>query len=176
MSWRSSADPGRERGDRRRVALLGSTGSIGRQAVDVLEGHPDLFDVIALAAGSGGATLAEQAGRLRPRVVALADQPALAGLDLPAGTERAGGADALERLATRDDVDLVVVATGGVVSLRPVIAALRAGKVVATANKETLVAGGHLVMPLARDLAARRATADPRDPYATALAWLRPID
>ena len=59
-------------------------------------------------------------------------------------------------LATRDDVDLVVVATGGVVSLRPVLAALAAGKVVATANKETLVAGGHLVMPLARELAAAR--------------------
>ena len=67
--------------------------------------------------------------------------------------------DALEQFATRDDVDLVVVATGGIVSLRPVLAALRAGKVVATANKETLVAGGHLVMPLARALAARARTA-----------------
>ena len=64
-----------------------------------------------------------------------------------------------EALATRDDVDLVVVATGGVVSLRPVLAALAAGKVVATANKETLVAGGHLVMPLARR-ARRRARGD----------------
>jgi 1-deoxy-D-xylulose-5-phosphate reductoisomerase len=62
------------------------------------------------------------------------------------------------------------------VSLRPVIAALTAGKIVATANKETLVAGGHLVMPLARQLAARAATADARDPYASPLAWLRPID
>jgi 1-deoxy-D-xylulose-5-phosphate reductoisomerase len=59
------------------------------------------------------------------------------------------------RWRLRDDVDLVVVGSGGVVSLRPVLAALRAGKVVATSNKETLVAGGHLVMPLARDLAAR---------------------
>ena len=100
-----------------------------------------------------------------------------AGLDLPAGTERVGGADALETLATRDDVDLVIVATGGVVSLRPVLAALRAGKVVATANKETLVAGGHLVMPLAarpRARPSRRTT--PGDPYASPLAWLRPID
>ncbi len=79
-------------------------------------------------------------------------------------------------LATRDDVDLVIVATGGVVSLRPVLAALRAGKVVATANKETLVAGGHLVMPLARDLAATVAATDPGDAYASPLAWLRPID
>ena len=67
-------------------------------------------------------------------------------------------------------------ATGGVVSLRPVLAALRAGKVVATANKETLVAGGHLVMPLARERAAARAASRPGDPYASPLAWLRPID
>jgi 1-deoxy-D-xylulose-5-phosphate reductoisomerase len=86
------------------------------------------------------------------------------------------GPRALETLATRDDVELVIVATGGLVSLRPVIAALAAGKVVATANKETLVAGGHLVMPAARSLAARRAAVDPRDPYASPLAWLRPID
>ena len=79
-------------------------------------------------------------------------------------------------LATREDVDLVVVGTGGIVSLVPVIAALRAGKVVATANKETLVAGGHLVMPLARALAADVAATSPTDPLASPLAWLRPID
>jgi 1-deoxy-D-xylulose-5-phosphate reductoisomerase len=73
-------------------------------------------------------------------------------------------------------VDLVVVATGGVDSLRPVLAALRAGKVVATANKETLVAGGHLVMPEARRLAAERAAERAGDPFASPLAWLRPID
>jgi 1-deoxy-D-xylulose-5-phosphate reductoisomerase len=73
-------------------------------------------------------------------------------------------------------VDLVVVGTGGIVSLRPVLAALAGGKVVATANKETLVAGGHLVMPLARALAARRGEQDPRDALASPLAWLRPID
>jgi len=160
----------------RRVALLGSTGSIGRQTVEVLAAHPDAFTVVALAAGSNAGLLGEQAGRLRPRAVALGDAAALAGLDLPSAVERVGGADALEALATRDDVDVVIVATGGVVSLRPVLAALRAGKVVATANKETLVAGGHLVMPLARDLASAVAATDHGDPYASALAWLRPID
>jgi 1-deoxy-D-xylulose-5-phosphate reductoisomerase len=158
------------------VALLGSTGSIGRQTVEVLAAHPDAFTVVALAAGSNAALIAEQAGRLRPMAVALGADAALAGLELPDGTERVGGSDALEALATRDDVDLVIVATGGVVSLRPVLAALRAGKVVATANKETLVAGGHLVMPVARELAATVAAAEPGDPYANALAWLRPID
>jgi 1-deoxy-D-xylulose-5-phosphate reductoisomerase len=87
-----------------------------------------------------------------------------------------GGPDALEELATRPDVDLVVVGTGGLVSLAPVLAALTAGKVVATANKETLVAGGHLVMPLARGLAAAIAADRPGDPFASPLAWLRPID
>jgi 1-deoxy-D-xylulose-5-phosphate reductoisomerase len=167
--------PGRD-GGRRRVALLGSTGSIGRQAIDVLSRRPDAFEVVALAAGSDGARLADQARLVRPAAVAMADERALAGLELPAGVERVGGSAALEALATRDDVDLVVVGTGGMVSLRPVIAALRAGKVVATANKETLVAGGHLVMPLARGLAGAIDATDPMDPYASPLAWLRPID
>ena len=158
------------------MALLGSTGSIGRQAVDVLAAHPDAFRVVALATGSNAGLLLEQAARLRPTAIAIKDAAALAGLDLPPGTERVAGPDALESLATRDDVDLVVVATGGIVSLRPVLAALRAGKVVATANKETLVAGGHLVMPLARALAADVAVRRPADPYASPLAWLRPID
>ena len=158
--------------ERRRVALLGSTGSIGRQAVDVLGAHLDAFEVVALATGANGPLLAEQAARLRPRVVALADEMTITALELPPGIERDGGPDALVRLATRDDVDLVVVATGGVVSLGPVLAALEAGKVVATANKETLVAGGHLVMPLARGLAAT--ASDPQ--FANPLAWLRPID
>ena len=148
------------RDDRAGVAVLGSTGSIGRQALDVLDALRDRFRVVALAAGRNASLLEEQAARHGARVTALAaDDPAV-----------------LEALATRDDVDLVVVGTGGVVSLRPVLAALAAGKVVATANKETLVAGGHLVMPAARALAARTASANPHDPLASPLGWLRPID
>lgn len=162
-----------EQGGRLGVALLGSTGSIGRQAVDVLARHPDRFRVVALAAGHNGSVLVEQSRSLRPAVVTLAtDEP----LDLPAGTVRVGGPDALLELATRQDVDLVVVGTGGMISLEPVLAALAAGKIVATANKETLVAGGHLVMPLARARAAEAATTDPVGPLASPLAWLRPID
>ncbi len=156
------------------VALLGSTGSIGRQVVDVLALHPERFRAVALAAGRNAGLLADQVARLRPAAVALADATAL--LELPTGSARVQGADALEGLATRDDVDLVVVGTGGIVSLRPVLAALAAGMVVATANKETLVAGGHLVMPLARALASEVAGTRPTDPLATPLAWLRPID
>jgi len=152
MSSRSSPE-------QRRVALLGSTGSIGRQVVDVVEAHPAAFRIVALATGSDRATLDAQAARHRPAVAVVGPTDA-----------------ALIELATRDDVDLVVIGTSGIVSLRPVLAALGAGKVVATANKETLVAGGHLVMPLARGLAARMSAADDRDPFASPLAWLRPID
>ena len=169
MSSRSSAD-----GRRLGVALLGSTGSIGRQAVEVLQAHPDRFRVVAVATGRNAAELEAQARRLRPEVVALADEAV--SLELPPGTARVAGDDALLELATRPDVDLVVVGTGGVVSLRPTLAALRAGKVVATANKETLVAGGHLVMAEARQRASERARADAADPLASPLAWLRPID
>jgi 1-deoxy-D-xylulose-5-phosphate reductoisomerase len=168
------SSPSRADRPRTRVALLGSTGSIGRQAVDVLEQHADRFRVVALASGRNADELGAQAARLRPAVVCLADDAAP--LELPAGTRRIGGADALEAIATREDVDLVVVGTGGVVSLRPVLAALRSGKVVATASKETLVAGGHLVMREARARAAERAATDPGDPLAVPLAWLRPID
>jgi 1-deoxy-D-xylulose-5-phosphate reductoisomerase len=152
MSSPSSPSP-------RGVALLGSTGSIGQQAVDVLLAHPDLFHVVALATGSNEAALEGQVARIRPLVSAVSTSDAT-----------------LVEFATRDDVDLVVVATGGIVSLRPVLAALRAGKVVATANKETLVAGGHLVMPEARRRAEAVAATLPTDPFASPLAWLRPID
>src|SRR5450759_3210475 len=158
-----------------RVALLGSGGSIGRQAVDVLLRHPDTFRVVALATGSQAQILEEQARQLRPAVVSLADERADARLELPTGTEFTGGPDALEAIATRPDVDLVIVATGGLVALRSVLAALEAGKIVATANKETLVAGGHLVMPLATSLAAA-AAGDAHHPLASPLGWLRPID
>ena len=163
-------------GRRLRIALLGSTGSIGRQAVDVIARDPS-FEVVGLATGRNATLLGEQARQLRPEVVVLADPAGRAGLgELPAGARLEIGGDALEALAGRLDLDLLVVGTGGMVSLRPVLAALRAGTVVATANKETLVAGGHLVMPLARGLAAARAAAGPRDHLASPLGWLRPID
>jgi 1-deoxy-D-xylulose-5-phosphate reductoisomerase len=155
MSFPRSAEPG----PRLRVAVLGSTGSIGTQTLDVLAAHPDMFEVLALAAGSNRELLAEQAGRFP-------DAISVVGAD----------GEALAEIASRPEVDLVVVATGGIISLRPVLAALAAGKVVATANKETLVAGGHLVMALARARAAERAATDPGSAYASPLAWLRPID
>jgi 1-deoxy-D-xylulose-5-phosphate reductoisomerase len=154
-------EPGDDRAvPRRRVAVLGSTGSIGTQTLDVLAAHPDAFEVVALATGRNEAALLEQGARFRPATAVLAgDDP-----------------ERLVEIASRPDVDLVVVATGGIVSLRPVLAALAAGKIVATANKETLVAGGHLVMAEARARAATVAAGQPDDPMASPLAWLRPID
>jgi 1-deoxy-D-xylulose-5-phosphate reductoisomerase len=167
----ADADP------RTRVAVLGSTGSIGRQALEVLRGLERDFEVVALGAGRDVEALATQIRAHRPRVVAVADGGARARLDVPASTVVDDSAEALVHLVQRDDVDLVVVGTGGMVSLRPVLAALSRGKVVATANKETLVAAGHLVMALARDRAAEVAAArGPADPFASPLAWLRPID
>ncbi len=154
-----SLPPSAERGRRLGVAVLGSTGSIGTQTLDVLGAHPDAFRVVALATGANRDALTAQAARFG------------------VATAVAGATGAtLADIATRDDVDLVVVATGGVVSLHSIVAALAAGKIVATANKETLVAAGHLVMPLARRLATARSAVDPTDPYASPLAWLRPID
>jgi 1-deoxy-D-xylulose-5-phosphate reductoisomerase len=172
MSLPRSTDLARPLG----VAVLGSTGSIGRQVIDVLVGLPDRFRIVALATGTNAVALSDQAARLRPAVVALDKAATGTALHLPFGTGQYNGPDALTELATRADVDLVVVGTGGVVSLGPVIAALGAGKVVATANKETLVAGGHLVMPLARELASGVAAERPGDPFGSPLAWLRPID
>ena len=160
MSSRWFADGGRVR-----VALLGSTGSIGRQTVEVLEAYADRFEVVALAAGRNTTELEVQVRRLRPAAVAIADDAT--DLDMPPGVTRVQGEDALVELATRSDVDLVIVGTGGVVSLRPTLAALRAGKVVATANKETLVAGGHLVMAEARAQAAARARRIPETRWRT---------
>ena len=153
------ASPSSGQGRPRGVALLGSTGSIGRQAIDVLVAHPEAFRAVALATGSNRAALDEQVALVHPQVAVVGPSD-----------------EALIEIATRDDVDLVVVATGGVVSLRPILAALRAGKPVATANKETLVAGGHLVMPEARRLAADVGGKDTTDPFAGPLAWIRPID
>src|SRR5439155_10933780 len=106
--------PGRRTG----VAILGSTGSIGRQAVEVLTTLPDQFRIVALAGHRDVRTLSEQARRVGPRVVGWTAPRAEVGApDLPPETDAIGGGDEiLEALATRPDVDLVVVATGGIVS------------------------------------------------------------
>ncbi|HZB71390.1 MAG TPA: 1-deoxy-D-xylulose-5-phosphate reductoisomerase [Acidimicrobiales bacterium] len=129
----------------RTVAVLGSTGSIGTQTLDVVRAAPGDYEVVALAAGSSVDALAEQAAELRPRVVALGD-PARAGElagRLPAGTDLVTGPDALAEVAVAADV--VVNAVVGFAGLPVTLAALRAGKTLALANKESLIAGGPVV-------------------------------
>jgi 1-deoxy-D-xylulose-5-phosphate reductoisomerase len=129
----------------RTVAVLGSTGSIGTQTLDVVRAAPGDYEVVALAAGSSVDALAEQAAELRPRVVALGD-PARAGElagRLPAGTDLVTGPGALAEVAVAADV--VVNAVVGFAGLPVTLAALQAGKTLALANKESLIAGGPVV-------------------------------
>ena len=133
-----------------RVAVLGSTGSIGRQAIEVAERHPDKVRIVALAANRSTEMLVEQAHRLGVRALAMAcEDAAPRDADLPSGAVCRTGAGAVTDLARGDDVDVVLNALVGAVGLRVSEAALRAGKRLALANKESLVVGGDLLMPLA---------------------------
>ncbi|MGC8463418.1 MAG: 1-deoxy-D-xylulose-5-phosphate reductoisomerase [Acidimicrobiales bacterium] len=127
------------------VSVVGSTGSIGRQAIEVVEAQPDRFDVVALAALRSTDLLAAQARRLRPQVVAVGDPalaPALAP-SLPRGTELVAGPDGLAEVATVADV--AVNGVVGFAGLPVTLAALRAGRRLALANKESIIAGGPVV-------------------------------
>ncbi|MBQ6332955.1 MAG: 1-deoxy-D-xylulose-5-phosphate reductoisomerase [Clostridia bacterium] len=128
---------------KKEVLLLGSTGSIGTQTVDVLKLHADRFSVIGLSCKSDVETLYAQAQALNPKYAA-AEVP-LDADRLPAGTEIFCGPDAAERLAEAADADVTVLAISGYAALRPLLAAIRHGKRIAIANKESLVCGGSLV-------------------------------
>ena len=143
-----------------RLAVLGSTGSVGQQALDVVRGLPDRFRIVALAAGSRAGLLAEQVNEFHPKAVW-----ARPGNEADRLARDLGG-DAwqpMDEMARRRDVDVVLVATSGIAGLAPTLAALEAGKAVALANKEALVVGGHVV----------RATLEA---HARHGAELRPVD
>lgn len=136
----------------KRLAILGATGSIGEQTLAVAEAFPERFRVTALAAGRRVGKLAEQARRLRPELVAVADAEAAGALRAALGAEAPKiewGDAGLEAVAVHD-ADLVVSALVGAVGLRPTLAAIRAGRDVALANKEVLVMAGALVLREAR--------------------------
>lgn len=139
--------------EKRRIAILGSTGSIGRQALDVVRQHKDLFEVELLTANNSSALLIEQAMEFCPGSVVICNEAkyqevadALQPNDIKVFT----GMDSVCSLVEAEDIDIVLTALVGFSGLRPTISAIKAGKIIALANKETLVAGGSVVMDLAR--------------------------
>jgi len=139
----------------KRIAILGSTGSIGRQCLDVVDSLPGLFEVVALAAGSNVAVVAEQIARHRPKLVSVGTEDAAIRLraSLKARGEKAGpapeilsGSRGIECVATHPEAQTVVSAAVGVVGLRATYQAIEHGKDIALANKEVLVAAGEVVM------------------------------
>lgn len=128
------------------IALLGSTGSIGRQVVNTALRHKDKFRIVSLAANSSADILKEQISLIRPEVVALTDS-SKAGMitELPKNTLMYTGENAVSHAIT-ENADVVFVAISGFAGLRPTLEAIECGKTVALANKESLVAGGELVM------------------------------
>src|SRR6266853_1638578 len=136
----------------RRIALLGSTGSIGRQTLDVVRCFPEHFRVVALAARSNVSLLAQQVQEFAPMLTAcFAGTPEIEQEAKQAIPGVVLGEEGLLAVATYPDVDIVVAATSGLMGLTPTLAAIKAGKTIALANKETLVMAGHLVMAAAQD-------------------------
>ncbi|HXX44598.1 MAG TPA: 1-deoxy-D-xylulose-5-phosphate reductoisomerase [Candidatus Acidoferrales bacterium] len=137
----------------KRIAILGSTGSIGRQCLNVVDALPGSFEVVAIGAGSNVKLAAEQALRYRPKIVSVATEKLateLCGL-MKSRREHAPpevlfGAEGIERVATHPDADTVLSAAVGVVGLRATYQAIEQGKNIALANKEVLVAAGEVVM------------------------------
>ena len=151
----SRADAG---SNRRRVSILGSTGSIGEQTLDVIAGHPDRFDVVALAAGRRVERLVEQAKTFAPELVSVGDpnqvpvvEAALATSERARSVRVVSGAAGLEAVAVAPG-DVLVAGLVGAVGLEPVLAGIRAGRTIGLANKEVMVMAGALVR---REAAAR---------------------
>jgi 1-deoxy-D-xylulose-5-phosphate reductoisomerase len=142
----------------RRLAVLGSTGSIGVSALRVVDEHPELFRVVALAGGKNAKRLAEQAARFRPAVLAVLDDAVAQELRalLPAGyaPEILAGPAAYAAIAASPENDLVLSAIVGAAGFLPTLAAAKAGKTIALANKESLVIGGRLIRRACRESGA----------------------
>ncbi len=141
--------------DRKRLAILGSTGSVGASTLDVVARHPGRFEVVALAARHQAAGLYEQCLAFRPRVAVMLEAAPARDLQrrlLQAGLgcEVLSGAGALERVASLPDVDTVMAAIVGIAGLGPTLAAARAGKNILLANKESLVSAGAVLMDAVR--------------------------
>lgn len=137
---------------KRRIAILGSTGSIGTQALEVIDQHPDRFEVVALTANNQSDKLIEQARKYLPDTVVIANKEKYGELkealqDLPIKVWC--GAEAIEQIVQAEPIDMVLTAMVGFSGLKPTIQAVKAGKAIALANKETLVVAGDLITRLA---------------------------
>ena len=144
---------------KRRIAILGSTGSIGRSALSVVEAHADRLEVVGLAAGSNASLLASQIAIARPRVAAMSTAHGVDSVRTHLGGGAAprlvAGAEGLVAVATHPEVDILLCASSGTAALEAVLAAIEAGKTIALANKEVLVMAGAIVTAAA----ARRGVA-----------------
>lgn len=137
----------------KKIGILGSTGSIGTQTLDIVRKEKDL-EVVSLAAGSNVTLLEEQIREFQPKLAALWDEKAAADLrvrvsDLP--VRIVSGMDGLVEVSTAADMEVLVTGIVGMIGIRPTIAAIEAGKDIDLANKETLVTAGHIIMPLAEE-------------------------
>lgn len=133
----------------KKIALIGSTGSIGRQTIRVAERYPDRFRIVAMAANSNESAFAGQVARVRPALAVL--RKCGADFAVPRGTRFERGETAFEEACSYTDADVVVVAVTGFAGLKATLFAVEAGKAVALANKESLVVGGGLVMRRAEE-------------------------
>ena len=135
----------------RKIGILGSTGSIGTQTLEIVRSNPD-FKVIALAAGSNVDLMEKQAREFQPELCVMWTEEAAKELRLRLSDTSVtvlAGMDGLLTLAVMPEIQILVTAIVGMIGLRPTIAAIKAGKIIALANKETLVTAGHIIMPLA---------------------------
>ena len=138
----------------KRLVILGSTGSIGTQTLEVVREYPEYFEVTALAAGRSVAAMEEQIREFKPAYAVMWTEEAAAELktkvsDLP--VKVLSGMDGLLEISTLPEYDILVTAIVGMIGIRPTIAAIKARKTIALANKETLVTAGHIIMPLAKE-------------------------
>ena len=137
----------------KKIAILGSTGSIGTQTLDVVRANGDI-EVLGISAGKNIQKLEEQVREFSPRLVAVWDENAaqeLAQKIQDTDTKVVAGMDGLLELAAMPDTEILVTAIVGMLGIRPTIEAIRAGKDIALANKETLVTAGHLIIPMAKE-------------------------
>ena len=142
----------------KKIAILGSTGSIGTQTLDVVREHPDELEVVALAAGRNKDRLNAQIEEFRPKIVSLDDPHAAAELKeqwKDKGVEVLCGKEGLMAVAGMEESDIVVTAVVGMMGILPTMEAISKGKDIALANKETLVTAGHLIIPMAKKYGVR---------------------